>query len=180
MKFVFDTPDLYTERLYLRKLTLDDVMDVYHYGAQPEVSVYCIWETHRSTEDAKSFIRSSIVKYENNDPSDWAICIKESGRVIGAIGYVQHWPEHMRCEVGYAISKHFWKQGYTTEALEAFIKYNFQLAMMHRIEARCIEENVGSYRVMEKAGMQFEGILREQLFMKGKFRNMKLYSIINK
>lgn len=180
MKFVFDTPELHTERLLLRKLTLNDVMDVYHYGAQPEVSVYCIWETHRSTEDATSFIRSAIVKYENFEPSDWVIYSKEDKKVIGAIGYVQFWPEHMRCEVGYAISKHYWNKGYTTEALKALIKYNFELAMMHRIEARCIEENVGSYRVMEKAGMQFEGILRDQLFIKGKFRNMKLYSIINK
>ena len=179
MKFVFDTPNLQTNRLLLRKLTLNDVRDVYHYGAQPEVSVYCIWETHRSTEDATSFIRSAIVKYENNEPSDWAIYSKENKKVIGAIGYVQHWPEHMRCEVGYAISKDFWKQGYTTEALKAFIKYNFEVAMMHRIEARCIEENVGSYRVMEKAGMQLEGLIRDQLFM-NKFRDLKLYSIINK
>lgn len=179
MKFTFDTPRLETDRLLLRKLTMADVSDVYHYGAQPEVSVYCIWETHKSTEDAKSFIRSAIVKYENGEPSDWAICDKHDMKVIGALGYVQVWQEHMRCEVGYALSKHHWNKGYATEALKAFIRYNFDTVLMHRIEARCIQENIGSYRVMEKAGMQFEGVLREQLFIKGKFRNMRLYSVLN-
>jgi ribosomal-protein-alanine N-acetyltransferase len=180
MKFSFDTPQLETERLLLRKLTMGDVGDVYHYGAQPEVSAYCIWETHKSPADAESFIRTAIIKYDNNEPSDWAICEKKDMRVIGALGYVQVWHEHMRCEVGYALSKHYWNKGYATEGLKAFIDYNFNIAMMHRIEARCIQENIGSYRVMEKAGMQFEGILREQLFIKGKFRSMKLYSILNK
>jgi [ribosomal protein S5]-alanine N-acetyltransferase len=180
MDFVFDTPELETERLILRKIRLEDAKDIYHYGAQPEVSKYCIWETHKSVDDALSFINSAILKYENNEPSDWALYHKVDRRVMGAIGYVWVSPENMRCEVGYAISHDYWNKGYTTEALKAFIKYSFDVACLHRIEARCYYENVGSYRVMEKAGMKFEGLLEDQMYVKGDFWSMKLYAIINR
>ena len=51
---------------------------------------------------------------------------------------------------------------------------------LNRIEAKCSVENVGSYRVMEKAGMRFEGVLREQMLKKGTFHDMKMYSILRK
>lgn len=48
-----------------------------------------------------------------------------------------------------------------------------------RIQARCVVENIGSARVMEKAGMSFEGIIRKGILMKGKHRDLKIYSILN-
>jgi ribosomal-protein-alanine N-acetyltransferase len=179
MTFLFDMPDITTDRLVLRKLTYNDVDDVYAYGIMPEVSRYCIWETHRSKENAITFIRSVQEKYAKNEPADWAIYHKEDKKVIGAIGYVWSAPEHMKCEVGYALSCRYWNKGYATEALKAFIRYNFEQACIHRIEARCNQENVGSYRVMEKAGMQFEGLHKDQLFVKGNFWTMRQYAILN-
>lgn len=48
-----------------------------------------------------------------------------------------------------------------------------------RIQARCDVENIGSARVMEKAGMSFEGIIRKGIFVKGMHRDLKMYSILN-
>ena len=49
---------------------------------------------------------------------------------------------------------------------------------LNRIEARCMAENVASARVMQKAGMSYEGTLRRRERIKGAYRDMELYSIL--
>lgn len=175
----FITPTIETPRLVLRKITLDDTGDIFDYGKMPEVSRFCIWETHISDEDAKAYIRSAIAKYENNEPSDWGIFLKSENKLIGAIGFVFVSHRNMSCEVGYAISKNHWGQGITTEALKAVINHLFNDMGFHRVEARCYFENVGSYRVMEKAGMSYEGTAIDQMYVKGSFWTMRQYAILN-
>ena len=58
------------------------------------------------------------------------------------------------------------------------IRFGFERMNLNRIEARCIAENVASTRVMEKAGMTHEGTLRQREFIKGAYRDMKLYAIL--
>lgn len=65
-----------------------------------------------------------------------------------------------------------------SEAVTAIIKLGFQTMNLNRIEARCDVENIASARVMEKVGMQFEGILRQHIFTKGKYCDLKIYSIL--
>jgi ribosomal-protein-alanine N-acetyltransferase len=175
----FTTPTIETPRLVLRKITLDDTGDIFDYGRMPEVSRFCIWETHTSDEDAKAYIRSAIAKYENNEPSDWGIFLKSENKLIGAIGYVFVSHRNFSCEVGYAISKNHWGQGITTEALKAVINHLFNDMGFHRVEARCYFENAGSYRVMEKAGMIYEGTAIDQMYVKGSFWTMRQYAIVN-
>ncbi len=66
------------------------------------------------------------------------------------------------------------------EAVRAMIRFGFEMMNLNRVEARCIAENIASARVMEKAGMTFEGILREHMFVKGKYQDLKMYSILRK
>ncbi|MDQ4003995.1 MAG: GNAT family N-acetyltransferase, partial [Actinomycetota bacterium] len=56
--------------------------------------------------------------------------------------------------------------------------FGFRKMGLNRIEARCIAKNIASARVMEKAGMTYEGTLREREFVKGAYRDMKLYSVL--
>ncbi len=56
--------------------------------------------------------------------------------------------------------------------------YLFLLKDIHRIQALTVEENTVARRVLEKTGFKKEGVIRNVGFMKGKFRNGVLYSII--
>lgn len=67
-----------------------------------------------------------------------------------------------------------------TEALRAIIAFGFEQLQLNRIEARCDAENVGSLRVMEKAGMTYEGTLRERHFVQGAFISLRFYSILRR
>jgi ribosomal-protein-alanine N-acetyltransferase len=172
------TPTIETVRLTLRPLTMADDEAIYAYGSDPEVSKYVLYETHASIEDSRVFLHSIMEQYANHEPSALAIELKKEKKLIGTIGYL-HWNgEHKRVEIGYALSRDFWNQGYVSEAAKGLIDYFFSNSDLIRIEARCRLPNLASARVMEKAGMKFEGILRKQIFSKGEHRDMKIYSII--
>ncbi len=94
--------------------------------------------------------------------------------------YVGYAPEHARAELGYVLSREHWGKGLTPEAVRAVSRFGFGRMKLNRVEARCIAENTASARVMEKAEMAYEGTLRKREFIKGAYRDMKLYSILRR
>ena len=171
-------PTIETERLTLRPLTMADDEAIYAYGSDPEVSKYVLFDTHQTIEDSRVFLRLVLSEYAEHKPSALGIELKNSGELIGTIGYLNWNNDHKRIEIGYALSRDNWNKGYVTEAAKGLIDFFFHNSDLIRIEARCRLENTGSARVMEKAGMKFEGILRKHIFTKGEHRDMKIYSII--
>lgn len=92
---------------------------------------------------------------------------------------INRWePEHNRAEIGYVISTKNWGKGYGTEVANAVISFGFEQMELERIQARCFIDNIASQRVMEKVGMTYEGTLRKAMFVKGKFQDIKIYSIL--
>ena len=86
--------------------------------------------------------------------------------------------KHRVAEIGYVISKEYWGKGMTTEAVKEVVKFGFDQMDLVRIQAQCFTENQASARVLEKAGMVCEGILRKAMYIKGKHRDLKMYSIL--
>ena len=176
-----DLPELETERLLLRKMRLDDAEAMFVYASDPEVTRYVLFETHRSVEDSKSFLRQALEGYERGDFGGWGVVLKDSGAFVGTCGMdAGYAPEHARAELGYVLSREHWGRGLMPEAVRAVIRFGFGRMGLNRVQARCIAENVASARVMEKAGMAYEGTLRESEFIKGAYRDMKLYSILRR
>lgn len=171
-------PRLETDRLILRKLTLEDADDMFFYCSNEAVSEYVTWDTHQTLSDTDKFIRFVLDKYEKHQVAPWGIEYKGNGRFIGTIDFISWQPNQKIAEIGYVLSQDYWGQGLMTEAAREVIKFGFEHMNLVRIQARCFVENIGSARVMEKAGMSFEGIIRKGLFIKGKHRDGKLYSIV--
>nr|WP_242056873.1 GNAT family N-acetyltransferase [Planktothrix sp. FACHB-1355] len=173
-----DLPVLETDRLLLRKLNWEDTNDMFEYASDPEVSQWTTWSVHESIADTKTFLNAVINEYANHEVSPWGIQHKADGKIIGTCGFVDWIYNDDRAEVGYALSRKYWGKGYMTEAVRAVIDFGFRTMELNRIEARCKIENIASARVMEKVGMQFEGILREHLFAKGSYHDLKIYAIL--
>ena len=174
-----DLPELETERLLLRKMRLDDAEAMFAYASDPEVTRYVLWDTHRSIDDTEEFLRFATEGYERGDFGGWGVVLKDSGVFVGTCGLdAGYAPEHARAELGYVLSREHWGRGLMPEAARAVIRFGFVRMTLNRIEARCIAENAASARVMEKAGMTYEGTLREREFIKGAYRDMKVYSIL--
>lgn len=175
-----DLPTLETERLILRKMILNDAEAVFAYASNSEVSRYTLWETHRSIEDSRAFLEFATQKYENGGEPDWGIVYRGNGCLVGACGLVNWEAEHARAEVGFVLSREYWGRGLMSEAVRAILRFGFERMNLNRIEARCIAENAASARVMEKAGMVYEGTLRQREYIKGAYRDIKLYAILKK
>ncbi len=173
-----DLPALETDRLILRKMTPDDAEAVFAYASDPEVTRYTAWDTHRTIEDSRAFLELVLGKYRSGGEPDWGVVYKGDHRFVGTCGFVNWEAGHARAELGYVISRGYWGRGLMPEAVRTIIAFGFERMNLNRIEARCIAENAASARVMEKAGMAYEGTLRQREFIKGVYRDMKIYSIL--
>jgi [ribosomal protein S5]-alanine N-acetyltransferase len=173
-----DIPVMETERLILRKVTLDDLDDMFEYGSDNEVTRYVTWETHRTTMDTKEFIDFVMSKYTKGEIAPWGIELKENGKFIGTVDFVSWSSHHNTAEIGYVLSKSYWRKGYGTEAANEIIRFGFEKMDLVRIQARCFLENIGSECVMKKLGMTYEGVIRKGMFAKGVHHDLKLYSIL--
>lgn len=173
-----EIPELETERLLLRKMCLADVEDIFEYASVPAVSQYTTWEPHKSIEDSQRFLKATIEGYNQHDIACWGIVEKAGKKFIGACGFAEWRVDCARGEIGYVLSDKYWGNGYMREAVRAMMGFGFRTMQLNRIEGRCMVENTASARVMEKAGMKFEGVLRQHLFAKGIYHDVKMYSIL--
>ncbi|MDD4029161.1 MAG: GNAT family N-acetyltransferase [Caldisericia bacterium] len=167
-------------RLVFRKLTMKDADAIFHYASDPEVTRYVLFPTHKSMDDTFAFIQINLDKYKDEETACWGVTLKDTGELIGTADFVWWNVYHKKAEVGYCFAKEYWNQGFATEALMSLLHFGFFYLNLHRIEARCFEENIASMRVIEKAGMMKEGVLKEALWSKGKYRNVRQYALLQK
>ena len=126
-------------------------------------------------------MRFATEGYERGDFGGWGLVLKVSGAFVGTCGMeVNLAPEHARAELGYVLAREYWGRGLMPEAVRGMLRFCFGRMDLNRVEARCIAENTASARVMEKAGMTYEGTLREREYVKGAYRDMKIYSILRR
>ena len=173
-----DLPAVETQRLLLRKMTLADADDMFRYASDPDVARFTTWEPHRSIDETRRFLEDALDAYAAGDVRNWGVVHKDDRRFIGTAGFLYWNVDVARAEIGYAMSREYWGRGLMTEAVEAIIRFGFERMRLNRIEARCDALNIGSARVMEKAGMQHEGTLRQWFVAEGEYRDMKLYAIL--
>ncbi len=173
-------PELETARLTLRKMTMRDAADIFRYSRDPEVARHVLWDAHQSIGDSRAYLRYMLRKYRNREPASWGIVWKETGRVIGTIGYMWIQRDNSAAEIGYSLAREFWNRGIMTEALGAVIRYSFKRLNLNRLEAQHETTNPASGAVMRKCRMQKEGTLRSRLFNKGRYVDVDLYAILRK
>jgi len=167
-----------TERLIIRRMTMHDAQDMYEYSCDPRVARHVLWDAYRSVGEMRGYIRSTLRRYRMGESASLAIQLKDTGKVVGTIGFMWYQRENNAAEVGYSLAYNQWNKGIMTEALWAVVDFGFRELHLNRIEAQHEVENAASGRVMEKVGMVKEGTLRQRLFNKGKYVDVNLYAIL--
>jgi ribosomal-protein-alanine N-acetyltransferase len=165
-----------TERLILRKVSMEDRDAIFAWAKDPEVSRYGSWDVHRTPHDTEMFIEACLHQYDADGLGPWVIELRETNEVIGTCGF-GYLNRHDRSgSIGYFLARSHWGRGYGTEAVLAVLRFGFGPLALNRIEARCMPENVASERVMRKVGMKFEGLLRQAMLKNKGFHDVKLYA----
>ena len=177
-EFFSRLPVIETPRLTLRRMTMRDAEDLYAYSRDPEVARHVLWSAHSSVWESRAYLRYVLQQYRLGEPSSWGVVLRESGRLVGTIGFTSFSGENSTAELGYSLSRDYWNRGLMTEALEAVLKEVFQTLKLNRIEAMHFSGNPSSGRVMAKCGMVHEGRLRKRIWNKGEFLDVEMWSIL--
>jgi len=127
-------------------------------------------------QDGENYISEML---SANEDETFAFAITADNKVIGSIGVFRQENIHRQtAELGYYISEEYWGKGIMTEAVKQICKYVFSNSDIIRIYAEPFAYNIASCRVLEKAGFQYEGTLRNNAVKNGKVIDMKMYSIL--
>jgi len=138
--------------------TLQDAEAIFSgYAQDAEVTRYLTWQPHKDIEKTKAFLRSSIAAWMQGTEFGWVISIPPDDLAIGMIGLRI---SGFKANFGYVLARTYWGQGIMPEALRAIIDWAGKQSQILRLWAVCDVENPASARVMEKVGLQKEGVLR--------------------
>lgn len=154
-----NTTFIETERLLLRKPVITDADDIFQkYARDFEVTKYLKWKPHRKIRETYDFLDSCIMDFDHWNHITWCLVKKEDNRLIGMFDLLL---ERNMANFGYVLMKSEWNKGYMTESLKKVIEYAFTLDSIYRVCGLCDVENIASAKVMEKAGLLREGILKK-------------------
>jgi RimJ/RimL family protein N-acetyltransferase len=168
-----------TRRLCIRSFHEEDWQAVHAYSTDPEVVQYVPGKLP-SIEETREVIRSWINGQSDDPPHyDFAVTVRPNDFVIGWCCIQISSSNSLLGELMYVLNRQFWKKGYAFEAAEATVEYGFSELKLHRIFATCRPENIASWHILEKLGMQREGLLRENTWIRGRWHNSYLYAIID-
>ncbi|MGI6298378.1 MAG: GNAT family N-acetyltransferase [Saccharofermentanales bacterium] len=154
-----------TERLILRRFTLEDAEAAFrNWTSDTRVTEFLRWPTHENITVTRRVIEDWVDSYQKPDFYQWAIEFKALEEPIGTISVVDMNENLNIVHIGYCIGSRWWHQGLTSEAFKAIIPYLFEEVEVNRIESQHDPNNPYSGNVMEKCGLQKEGVMRQADF----------------
>ena len=172
-----------TPRLLLRDFTLDDA----------EALAACrrderYWRYYEPVDDIAASAREHVewfVSWQKTRPrTHYQLVIVLDGRLIGDCGLRQR-PQvpygdaaAREADIGYELDPARWGNGYATEAVRALVTYGFDTLKLHRVWSFCLAENEPSWRLMERLGMQREGVLRQNTRLRGRWVDTFVYGLL--
>ena len=148
-----------TARLAARPPCVADAEAVFaSYGQDPVVTRYLAWKPHAEVSSVREFLGGCETAWARNEGHlPWLLFQRDTGALVGSIGVSIHGTQ--AC-FGYVLAREFWGRGYAAEALRHLVEWALAQPEIYRAWAFCDVENPASARVMEKAGMTREGVLR--------------------
>ncbi len=172
--------ELYSDRLSLREITLDDLDNMYTLSCIPEVDEYNTMGIPSSKEEIRELILPVISGQGKTNQASyiWTIRLRDSHTFIGEAGMFLSNDKFRLGEIYYKFLPSYWGNGYATEVASLLIKTGFNQFKLHKVEAGVATENVKSIAVLEKTGMIPEGLRRKILPIRGKWVDNYHYAIV--
>lgn len=168
--------NLIGQKINLRFPTLDDAYSIAKYCADKEISQYTFIPHPYTLQDAIDFIEMCIEDRKSMSSLHFGIEHKKTKEIIGMIGLNSINNTHLRGEMGYWVAKPFWGNGIMFEAINLLTDFCFQKMQLERIYAHVQPENIASWKVLEKAGYEREGLLKKFLCINGTMRDHYIYA----
>lgn len=173
------TVTLVTERLILRKFRIEDAEAMFNnWSKDEEAAKYMRWNAYKDINETKSSLQKRIERYSDDKTYFWAIVLKGTDEPVGNVALICSNEYDMCADVAYCIGKAFWGQGIISEALREVLRFGLMEVNFNRIEAYHSISNIASGKVMQRAGMKFEGRMRKKYRSHEGFEDSDLYAIL--
>ena len=173
-----DLPTINTNRLSLRLIRAADADDFYAVYSNPEVMRYWSTPPLPNRAAASKLISEIHEGLERHELLKWGIALRTDDKLIGSVTLFHLDFTHRRAEIGYALGRAYWGNGYMQETLKAVLDYAFTVLNLHRIEADVDPRNDASVRTLERLGFQREGYLRERWQVNGEIQDAFFYGLL--
>ncbi len=168
---------LNSDRLFLHDFTIADRDAVHEYASSIDVVRHQAWGPNTLSETTE-FVEASA-----NEPLvaerrrfTLAVVLNDEtliGSVLAAIS-----TDESEAEIGYSFNPHYWGMGYGTEAVERLVGHVLSIANVTRIFATCRPENVASINILKKIGMRQERLLRNNVLIRGEWRDTLIFELL--
>lgn len=151
--------ELQTNRTILKPVDSSDLLDIHALHLLPEIDQYNTLGIPKDISETQSIVTSWVKNHQETEITNYTFSIrfKENNNFIGLLGFKLGSKKYKRAEVWYKIHSNHWNKGYATETLITVLNFGFDQLKLHRIQAGCAVDNIGSIKVLEKVGMIREG-----------------------
>lgn len=174
-------PAIETKRLVLRQLDPRDIDSIHRLGDDPAVAAGLSDLPHPYPRQmAAGLVHGMAEAARVGTAYAFGVALRAAAPLDTVIGIVFLIPEaaHRRAELIYWLGRPYWGNGYATEAVRAVIGFGFETLGLNRVHASYFTANAASARVMAKAGMRFEGVMRQHHVKDGQALDLGQYGIL--
>jgi ribosomal-protein-alanine N-acetyltransferase len=172
-----DPPVLRTERLVLRQTTESDGEGLFGIFADDQVTEYYAWETFTSVEQGHALAARGAEMFRRREAIRWGLLLPGSPVIIGTCGFTRWNTDDRFAILGYDLARPYWHRGLMSEAVAAVLRLGFERMGLHRVEATVMAGNTASATLLDRAGFQREGVMRERVLKRGVFRDLWMFGI---
>jgi len=148
------------QHLRLRRPKLSDAAAIFEYASDPEVARYADWPISTTIDSVTKLLGAREGQWKSGAEFHWIVTVRPDDLAIGAIACSVS--RHV-AEFGFLLNRRYWRHGYATEAARAIVEWVLSCPSVWRLWATCDVENLASARVLEKAGLAREGVLRRAI-----------------
>ena len=173
-------PTLTTARLELRAPVGGDAGELFAIFSDPEVMRYWSTPPMVGLAQAEALVDETGNHFLAGTGLRWAVCRPDDGRVIGTASLFHFDFQNSRAEIGYALGRGSWGQGFMNEALVAVIGFAFGEMDLRRLEADADPRNAASIRTLERLGFVREGLLRERWVVAGVVSDSAIFGLLRR
>ncbi len=171
---------LLTARLAIRPIEVGDAPVIFdRWTSHPAAMKYLPWRTQATVDETHDFLADFVRAHAAGERYRYLAIDNAKAEPIGCASV--RIDENCRVELGFVIFPDSQGQGYALEMIRAIIDWSFRQPGVFRVQAVCDAENIASARVMEKAGMHEEALLKKYAVpanLPGEPRDHLLYAIV--
>ena len=167
-----------TERLAVRLVLESDLPALMEVNSDEAVTALLPYATWRSAADAEAWLARMRDIEATGLAFQFVVVLKSAERAIGTCLLFRFDEGSARAELGYALGRAYWGQGFMREALTALLDSAFGTMGLRRLEAEVDTANAPSARLLQRLGFTNEGLLRQRWMTNGKAKDVEVYGLL--